>query len=295
MHDHSPVWINRPEKGSLSAIRLMAWASFFFGRNLTRPVIYLIALFYLVFAASARKASKQYLRHVLGHSPSLKDQYKHFLYFSTVTHDRLYMLAGRFKYFEFSISGEPIVRKALNTGSGLMLYGAHFGSFEAVRFTARTEERLKISLLMYEDNGRKLLDLLRKISPEFSESIIPLGSITTMIEAKERLEKGHMIGLLADRSVNDESGKSYVFLGQSANFPDAPFKLQRLFKCPALFITGIYLGANRYEIKFIDLLQTSDPISSNQLQASYVDTLEQMCLTHPFNWFNFYDFWDQPR
>lgn len=293
MADHSPAWVKRPEKGSLSAIRLMAWASFFFGRNLTRPVIYLIALFYLAFAASARKASKQYLRHVLCHSPTLWDQYKHFLYFSTITHDRLYMLAGRFEYFEFSISGEPIIRKSLSDGSGLMLYGAHFGSFEAVRFTARTEERLKLSMLMYEDNGRKLLDLLRKISPEFSESIIPLGSITTMIEAKERLEKGHMIGLLADRSVNDERGTPYVFLGQSANFPDAPFKLQRLFKCPALFIAGIYLGANKYEIKFIDLLQTSDPISANQLQASYARTLEQMCLTHPYNWFNFYDFWDQ--
>lgn len=293
MPDHSPAWIKRPEKGSQSAIRLMAWASFFFGRNLSRPIIYLIALFYLVFAASARKASKQYLRHVLGHCPTLRDQYKHFLYFSTVTQDRLYMLAGRFEYFEFSISGESIIRKALSNGSGLMLYGAHFGSFEAVRFTARTEERLKLSLLMYEDNGRKLLDLLRKISPEFSESIIPLGSITSMIEAKERLEKGHMIGLLADRSVNDESGKFYEFLGRSANFPVGPFKLHRLFKCPALFITGIYLGANRYEIKFIDLLQTSDPTSTNQLQATYVHTFEQMCLAHPYNWFNFYDFWDQ--
>lgn len=293
MHDHSPAWIKRPEKGNLSAIRLMAWASFFFGRNLTRPVIYLIALFYLVFAASARKASKQYLRLALGRNPTLSDQYKHFLYFSTVTHDRLYMLAGRFEYFEFSISGEPIIRKALNNGSGLMLYGAHFGSFEAVRFTTRTKEWLKLSLLMYEDNGRKLLDLLRSISPEFSDSIIPLGSITTMIEAKERLEKGHMIGLLADRSVNDESGKPFVFLGRSANFPDAPFKLQRLFNCPALFITGIYLGANRYEVRFIDLLQTGDPISADQLQAGYVHTLEQTCLTHPYNWFNFYDFWDR--
>lgn len=293
MPDHTPSWIRRPEKGSLSAIRLMAWASFFFGRNLTRPVIYLIALFYLTFATSARNASSQYLCHALGHSPTLIDLYRHFLYFSTVTHDRLYMLADRFEYFEFSISGESIVRKALNDGSGVMLYGAHFGSFEAVRFTARNAERLKIALLMYTDNGQKLLNLLRKISPEFSESIIPLGSITTMIEAKERLEKGHMIGLLADRSVNNESGTPYVFLGQPANFPDAPFKLQRLFKCPAIFITGIYLGANKYEINFIDLQQTDDSISTNQLQASYVRTMEHMCRAHPYNWFNFYEFWDQ--
>lgn len=293
MPDHSPAWIKRPEKGSLSAMRSMAWASIFFGRNLTRPVIYLIALFYLAFATSARRASRQYLCHALGHSPTLKDQYKHFLYFAMVTHDRLYMLAGRYEYFEFSISGEPTIRKALNNGSGLMLYGAHFGSFEAVRFTARKEERLKLSMLMYEENGRKLLDLLRKISPEFSASIIPLGSITTMIEAKERIENGHMIGVLADRSVNNESGKPCLFLGQPANFPDAPFKLQRLFKCPALFITGIYLGSNQYEINFTDLQQTNGPISINQLQTSYVHTLEQMCLAHPYNWFNFYDFWDQ--
>lgn len=293
MSKEDSSWMSRPEKGSSSAIKVMAWASFIFGRTVTRPVIYLIALFYLVFATSARRSSKKYLTLSLGRNPSIYDQFKHFLAFATVTHDRLYLLAGRYKYFQFSVSGESVIKEALRNGRGLMLYGAHFGSFEAVRYTAIGQHDLKIALLMHEANGRMFIELLKEISPEFSNAIIPLGSVTTMIEVKDRLEKGHMVGLLADRSVNEDQRNLVPFLGHPARFPQGPFKLQRLFKCPALFISGVYLGGNRYEIVFHDLMPSDASITTNKLQIKYVQELERMCLTYPYNWFNFYDFWEQ--
>ncbi|WP_448363944.1 LpxL/LpxP family acyltransferase [Fluviibacter sp.] len=283
--------MKQPEKGSKFAIKLMTWASFCFGRTLTRPIVYLIALFYLVFASSARKASRQYLSRSLDRLPTLFEQYKHFLYFSTVTHDRLYLLSGRFNYFQFSISGENEIRDALSSGKGVMLYGAHFGSFEAVKYSANKEQKQKIALLMYEENSRQLLDILKEIFPDFAQSIIPLGSIGTMIDVKDRLDRGYMIGLLADRAVNEEKRLQTMFLGQDASFPEAPFKLQGLFKCPAIFIAGVYLGGNKYQINFHNLAIDGATLSSNELQESYVRTLEILCKAYPFDWFNFYDFW----
>ena len=283
--------MNQPEKGSRIAIRLMAWASFSFGRTLTRPVVYLIALFYLIFASSARKASLQYLSRSLDRLPTLLELYKHFLYFATVTHDRLYLLSGRFSHFQLSISGESVMREALSPGKGVLLYGAHFGSFEAVKFSASKEQQQKLALLMYEENSHQLLDILKEVSPDFAQSIIPLGSIGTMIDVKDRLDRGYMIGLLADRAVNDEKRLSTMFLGQAASFPEPPFKLHTLFKSPAVFIAGVYLGGNKYEIHFRSLADDGAKLSSNELQENYVRTLEILCKAYPFNWFNFYDFW----
>lgn len=291
MSNRSATWMNQPEKGSKTAIKLMAWASLYFGRTLTRPVVYLIALFYLVFASSARKASGQYLSRSLGRSPTLLEQYKHFLHFSTVTHDRLYLLAGRFDYFRFSISGESEIRDALISGKGVLLYGAHFGSFEAVKYTANQDQKQHIAMLMHEENSRQLLDILKEVSPDFAKSIISLGSIGTMIDVKDRLDKGYMIGLLADRAVKDENRLPTSFLGQGASFPEAPFKLQGLFKCPAIFIAGVYLGSNKYQIHFRKLAIDGATHSSNKLQENYVRTLESLCKDYPLNWFNFYDFW----
>ena len=113
-----------------------------------------------------------------------------------------------------------------------------------------------------------------------------------MLTVKERLSQGHMVGILADRSVNNELGIEREFLGSSASFPLAPFRLPRLFASPICFIAGIYEGSNRYRIFFRDLNPKNALLSPESILAPYAETLEELCLTNPYNWFNFYDFWE---
>ena len=286
-----PVWKDRPEKGNPFLIGLLANASLFFGRRITRPVIYCVAFFYVCCASAARRASRAYLARVLNRAPSALEIYKHFLYFSSVTHDRLFLLAGGFDSFKISIHGQNEIDQALEKRTGVMLYGAHFGSFEAVRFTAINRPNLNISILMYEKNSEKLSKIFHQISPDLANIIIPLGSIQTMLTVRDRLSEGHMVGILADRSVNNEPGIERDFLGAPATFPLAPFRLPRLFASPICFIAGIYEGGNQYRIFFRDLNPDNITITAESLLATYADTLEELCLAHPYNWFNFYDFW----
>lgn len=288
----SPIWKDRPEKGNPFLIGLLARASLLFGRRLTRPVIYCIAFFYVCFAQTARHASRAYLSRVLNRPPNSLEIYKHFLYFSSVTHDRLYFLAGGFDSFEIAFQGQNEIDHALAKNTGVMLYGAHFGSFEAVRYTASNRPDLKISVLMYEKNSEKLTKILHKISPDLANVVIPLGSIQTMLTVRERLSEGHMVGILADRSVTQEVGIKREFLGTRGTFPLAPFRLPKLFASPICFIAGIYEGGNRYRIFFRDLNPENGPLSPESILARYVDTLEELCRSHPYNWFNFYDFWE---
>jgi predicted LPLAT superfamily acyltransferase len=287
----TPVWKDRAEKGSPFLIGLLAKASLFFGRRITRPVIYCVALFYVCCASAARGASRAYLTRVLNRTPSALEIYKHFLYFSSVTHDRLFLLAGGFDSFKITIHGQSEIDQALEKHNGVMLYGAHFGSFEAVRFTANNRPNLNISILMYEKNSEKLAKIFHQISPDLANIIIPLGSIQTMLTVRDRLSKEHMVGILADRSVNDEPGIQRDFLGTPATFPLAPFRLPKLFASPVCFIAGIYEGGNRYRIFFRDLNPENETHSTESVLSRYADTLEELCLVHPYNWFNFYDFW----
>ena len=292
MTDQTPNrWAETPEKGSAITMEFMAWASLTFGRKTTRPLVYLIAFFYTSFASQARNASREYLAKVLGQKPSFFDVYRHFLYFSSVTHDRLYMLAEQFDNFQFSIDGQKEIADALSNSRGIILYGAHFGSLEAMRYTAKKAGGLKVSLLMHEQNSRKLMQVFYRISPEFAGSIINLGTINTMLTVKDRIAQGHMIGILADRSVINDYGKERVFLGAPAIFPVAPFRLSSLFRCNIFFIAGIYLGGKKYKIVFRNLNPANSELSIEELQAVYACVLEEMCRLYPFNWFNFFDFW----
>lgn len=285
-------WKEHPEKGNSLVMKLLANASLFFGRRLTRPIIFFITFFYVCFAKTARQASRTYLTNVLGRMPSTLEIYKHFLYFASITHDRLYLLAGSFDAFEITVHGQDAIDLALANECGAMLYGAHFGSFEVVRYAGNERPDLKVSILMYEKNSQKISRIFHKISPELAKTIIPLGTIESMLTVRERLSEGHLVGILADRSVNNEAGITRDFLGSPAVFPMAPFKLPKLFDAPALFIAGIYEGANRYRIIFRDLNPEKVILSPELLLANYINALEGLCIAHPFNWFNFYDFWE---
>ena len=40
------------------------------------------------------------------------------------------------------------------------------------------------------------------------------------------------------------------FFGQDAEFPDAPFRLAAMFRCPVVLMIGLYRGGNRYDLYF---------------------------------------------
>lgn len=72
-----------------------------------------------------------------------------------------------------------------------------------------------------------------------------------------------------------------------------------ILKVPVIVFFGIYLGGNRYKIHF-DLL--SEEIILNRTTRhqdiqywtqKYLDLLEKQVLTHPYNWFNFYSYWEK--
>ena len=62
-------------------------------------------------------------------------------------------------------------------------------------------------------------------------------------------------------------------------------------------MAGLYLGTNRYRVVFEPLADFSDVPREARAAAvraaieRYAQALERLCRAHPFNWFNFYDFW----
>ena len=70
-----------------------------------------------------------------------------------------------------------------------------------------------------------------------------------------------------------------------------------LLRRPVVFMTGLYLGGNRYALHFEPLADFS-AVAREQRDAAmqvaitrYAALLEQYCRKAPYNWFNFFDFW----
>lgn len=281
-------------------LRVMTWISLRLGRRLARGVLHLIAAYFLLFSPASRAASGDYLRRALGRPARWRDMYRHFFTFAATVHDRVYLINGRFDMFDIEVHGEDTLRSLLADGKGAFLIGAHLGSFEVIRALGWNNTDLRIAMVMHEDNARRLNAMLAAINPEAVQDIIGLGHIDSMLKVRERLDGGGVVGMLADRTPGNEVRHPVKILGADVNLPSGPFRIAALLGRPVVFMTGLYLGENRYTIHF-DTLADFSVVARDQRDAAmetaihrYAALLDQYCRKAPYNWFNFFDFWSSP-
>lgn len=293
--DGAPQWMRRAERGNMFWLRVMRALSLGLGRRVSRLVLHGIALYFLLAAGAAGRASRDYLGRCLGRAPRWIDRYRHVSCFATTIHDRVYLLNDRHDLFDVSFQGRELVDCLQIDGSGALLLGAHFGSFEVLRAMARDNPRLKVAIAMYPENARRINATLAAINPAAIEDIVPLGRMDAVLELHRRLCDGALVGILADRAVGRDEGVELPFLGAPARFPLGPFRLAAMLQQPVLFMAGVQRGGNRYELLFqrldADLPAAGREARARALLERYVALLEQQCRAAPYNWFNFYDFW----
>ena len=294
------AWAQRPERSNLFWLRIMTWISLRLGRPAGRAVLRLIAGYFLLFAPAARRASRDYLRRVLGRPPSWRQQFRHFLAFAATIHDRVYLLNERFDLFDIRIEGRELIDQAVVHGKGVFLLGAHLGSFEVLRAVGRAQPGLRVAMVMYEENARKLNHMLAAINPRAAQDILPLGHLDSMLRVRERLDAGMLVGFLGDRSPGADARQPVEILGDTAWLPLGPLRMAAMLGRPVIFMSGLYKGGNRYDIRFQPLADFTDvprnarAAAIDQALHSYAQRIESCCREAPDNWFNFFDFWAPP-
>ena len=291
-------WSEQSERGNRFALQVIAWIALHLGRRLSRWILVPVVAYFYLSSPKARHASARFLARIPGHHNGAGAVFRHLYSFAAVTLDRIYFLNGRLDLFDVNI--EDAQNQALGTavrGVGMFLMGAHMGSFDSVRSIARQYPDLRMVLLMYEDNARNIKQLLSAINPKAQQDIIALGQPNAMLQVRDQLKDGALIGVLADRSIDSANDVPVSFLGQDAVFPLGPFRLAAMLKHPVFFMVGIYQGGNRYTIHLESVMDFSSVGLADREQASrvalvrYVQLIEQHCLESPANWFNFFDFW----
>ena len=301
-----PEWLAARERSNRAALRLMAWIAVRCGRWVARWVLHPITLYFLLFAPRAQGHSKRYLARALGHPPSWRERYRHVHSFASVVLDRVYFARGQMQRFELKVTGGvEQIDAALDTGRGAVLLGAHLGSFESLHAIGATRPGMHIAMAMYPDNARMIQSVLHAIAPDFKLDVIAIGRPGSTLVIRDWLDAGGLVGMLGDRHLPAESARSgsvvLPFLGHPARFSDGPLRLAMLLRRRVIFMAGLYLGANRYDLRFEALADFSDLPSApaereRLLQVAlqdYVQRLQALCIEAPYNWFNFYDFWHE--
>ncbi len=298
----SKDWQDSKEFSSLFILKTIRWIALYLGRPIARSLLYPITAYYFIFARSQRKASHDYLTRVFKRPATHLETAKHIHAFASTILDRVYLLTGQFNQLDITFPNVNIPREYSTEGEGCLLLGSHIGSFEVLRSYAVSHYPLPIKILMYEQQAPMMVQILNALNPEVADTLITLdGSPSGLLKVKEAIDNGTTVGLLGDRLLGKNLDKTVTctLLGDPVTVPTAPLLMAAALKVPVIVFFGLYLGGNRYKIQF-DLLSEKVILNRKTRQQDiqayaqhYVDLLEQQILAHPYNWFNFYDYWQR--
>src|SRR5579862_1586148 len=101
-------WATSPERGCFTLLRMMTFVSLRLGRPVGRFILRFIALYFFLFAPTARRHSKEYLRRALGREPTPRDWFRQVFYFASNILDRLFLVNERYELFEVTTQGAEL-------------------------------------------------------------------------------------------------------------------------------------------------------------------------------------------
>ena len=263
------------------ALKLPRWS--------VRLLLHPITFFFLLTAPKKRRVSHHYLSRVLTQKPKIWHIYKHFFWFSSVLLDKVYFLTQKQSLFNTSFSNREEVILSLKQNPAQFFISGHYGSLEALKACYSSQD-YTINPVIKLDHNQTIINLFKRLNPEFYENMIPYNGLETTFKIYETLKNGASVALLADRPIENAPTVLVDFLGDKILLPEGIFEMILRFPFPANIFFSQYQGGNRYHVYYIPM-----PIEKNDtaqtLAQKFAHILEQQCLNAPYNWFNFYTYW----
>jgi predicted LPLAT superfamily acyltransferase len=291
-------WATLPERGTSASVRALAWIALHTGRRVARLLLHPITLYFFITAHAARRMSYEYLHRVRGRAARWWHVLRHFHCFAATILDRVYLLRGDFKHFRVTVHGKELLQEQIEAGKGGVLLGSHLGSFEVLRALGVMRRSFPLKVLMDTRHNQNITRFFDALNPVIAGTVIEPDRPDTLIRVKESLDAGYFIGMLGDRVFGADKTTRCEFLGAPATFPAGPVLLAATMHCPVFLFFGVYRGGNRYEIyfeHFADEIRLDRDRRAEDVQLwmqRYAARLAHYAHLAPYNWFNFYSFWD---
>jgi predicted LPLAT superfamily acyltransferase len=286
---------------------------------LLRLIAFPVGFCYFLCSKRARDQSHRYLQRAIPAAESRPEKQRpvllHILAFSLALVEKVEAWGGKvsFKRIHFQDDGSGDLLERLEKGEGAFLISSHLGNMEFIRALAgfnRTgvSREIPVNAVVDFSVTAHFNRMLEELNPRSTTRLVNARDIDphTVILLQERLAAGELVVIAGDRTSPNTGSRSLSlpFLGEEAPFPYGPFFLAALLGSPVYSVFALRQKdvslSSHYRIHVhkapfsFDCPRRERESRTAELARWFVSLLERYCKEHPCQWYNFYDFWQQP-
>ena len=281
--------------GNLIFIKIIS----FFGIIPAYILLFFVSWYYVFFDKKSVFALKKYRLRVGFNSTRIWDLHRHFFSLGMGLIDRVAFLLNKKHSFTFSLTNEDYLADSLKKEKGVIILSGHIGNWEIAGNYLYDVFKLKINIVMMDNEQQSIKEVFRNAmsNRRFKTIVLTENGIDCIIQIKRALQNNEVVCFHGDRIIGS-SGVQLPFLGKSTNFPDGPFHISAITHSPIIPFFLVKEGFNNYCTKVFKPIVIQDNSKEkrnreiNMAMKSYVKILEKIVKNYPYQWLNFYNYWN---
>jgi predicted LPLAT superfamily acyltransferase len=294
----------------------------FFPLIILRVIAFPVGFMYFLFSKRGRTESSRFLQKI---APLIEDPLlakkcrsrfgplRHIVSFALSMVEKIQAWGDKFSlkdiYFQDDDVGE--LNRGLEEGKGAFVLFSHLGtamqSMGLLNSSSRTgvSRKIQITTILDMKVNAHFSRMLNELNPQSELDIISADEIGphTAVLLEERIAAGGLVLVTGDRTSADGRNLMCPFIGKEAPFPFGIFHLATLMNAPIYCLFGLRRKVLSIKPSYTIHVHKS-PLSfdcprnerlkrCSLLVEFFAALLTQYCKEQPFQWYNFFDFWQE--
>jgi len=282
-------------KGKVAGYKIFLFFIQKLGIRSAYALLYFVAFYYLLFSVKGTKAIHYYFYKRLGYSwiSSFVKVYLNYYSFGKTIIDKFAIASGMRDEFTYNFDGEHNLENILKEKKGGILISAHVGNFEIAEFFfSRVDEfSTQINLVTTDLEHQAIKGYLESVSLKTSmKFIIVRDDMSHVFEINNALNNNELICFTGDRYFEGTKTLTEKLLGKEAKFPAGAFLLGSRLKVPVIFLYIMKETSKHYH--FYAEEASFKNRDAQDLLKQYTQSIERILKKYPYQWFNYFDFWN---
>lgn len=298
-------WARMGESTFVAGVWFLFGVYRLFGRWPFRLLLLPVVAWYWATRGVARRASREYLARLAGSGGGAQERssFRHLFRFADTLLDKLVATSGRLPRGAVRFEGAEAIEASLAAGQGGLFLTAHMGCLEAMQAAAGWRDGLRINILVHTAHAVRFNRVLDRLNPGGHVRLLQVTQLgpELALDLAGRVAAGEFLAIAADRvPLQGDRLVRVPFLGREAPFPAGPYLVASLLQCPVYTLSCTRAGdGSGYEARIVPfadrivLPRARREAALAEQATRFAAGLEAACRHSPYDWFNFYPFWDQ--